>query len=72
MRVFKRLQPASLLSKAGWAAARVQAGYTVAIWTFTFHEILGSVYRHSSISAVSISTIFNLLWFIILSYFPPL
>ena len=29
-------------------------------------------YRHSSISAVSISAIFDLLWFIILSYFPPL
>ena len=31
-----------------------------------------SQYRHSSISAVSISAIFNLTQFIILSYFPPL
>ena len=30
------------------------------------------LYRHSSISAVSISAIFDLLRFIILSYFPPL
>ena len=30
------------------------------------------VYRHSSIPAVSISAIFELSWFIILSYFPPL
>ena len=29
-------------------------------------------YRHSSISAVSISAIFDLTRFIILSYFPPL
>ena len=29
-------------------------------------------YRHSLISAVSISAIFDLAWFIILSYFPPL
>ena len=31
-----------------------------------------SSYRHSSISAVSISAIFVLMWFIILSSFPPL
>ena len=31
-----------------------------------------SMYRHSSISAVSISRIFDLTRFIILSYFPPL
>ena len=30
-----------------------------------------ALYRHSSISAVSISAIFDLPWFIILSYFPP-
>ena len=30
------------------------------------------LYRHSSISAVSISAVFDLLRFIILSYFPPL
>ena len=29
-------------------------------------------YRHSLISAVSISAIFDLPWFIILFYFPPL
>ena len=32
---------------------------------------LGSEYKHSSISAVSISAIFNSTRFIILSYFPP-
>ena len=36
------------------------------------HEIKTKQYRHSSISVVSISAIFNLPWFIILSYFPPL
>ena len=30
------------------------------------------IYRHSSISAVSISAVFDLTRFIILSYFPPL
>ena len=30
------------------------------------------MYRHSSISVVSISVIFDLTWFIILSYIPPL
>ena len=39
-------------------------------WTIYFECIWQ--YRHSSISAVSISAIFNLLRFIILSYFPPL
>ena len=36
------------------------------------HLEFQALYRHSSISAVSISAIFDLPWFVILSYFPPL
>ena len=36
------------------------------------HLEFQALYRHSSISAVLISAIFDLLWFILLSYFPPL
>ena len=41
-------------------------------WLNLTVPLCSTVYRHSSISAVSISTIFDLLQFIILSYFPPL
>ena len=42
------------------------------MWIFLFLQLTLTMYRHSSISAVSISAIFDLTRFIILSYFPPL
>ena len=43
--------------------------YVTAI-DFAYTQVFN--YRHSSISAVSISAVFNLTRFIILSYFPPI
>ena len=47
----------------------VNCNYTVA---YERVKKVQFVYRHSSISAVSISAVFDLPRFIILSYFPPL
>ena len=44
--------------------------FTSKLLIFLFYAL--SMHRHSSIFEVSISAIFDLLWLIFLSYFPPL
>ena len=57
--------------KLGWKSSSINmmGSFISSCWLISSYF---TIYRHSSISVVSISAIFDLTRFIILSYFPPL